>query len=406
MSPLIGVTVAAFEAWNIQYATLTDKAAKDFSRSRASPSPGRARTTGSPGPTSCAPNMKWSDGKPLTAEDIAWTVNTSREEEWLNHFAVTANLTATAPDPTDGRDQDARVPDPKLPAMDVYILPKHIWGKMRRGRAREVRGRRTASAPARSCSTSSRRASSPASRPTPTTGAASRPSTRSCCASSTTRTRWSPRSRPASSTRRWDIPGARLQRARERRQHRDERGQPGRDSREIAINGGDGLKKPHPALADPEVRKAIAPRDRQGDARGPGARRARQAARDDQPVRPTRSGCPSSSDGQVYEFDLDRANADPRRGRLQGHRRRRRPRDAGRRASRSTSPTCVALRRRDRPEDRRVRHAAGWTRSASPRREKIVERQPAHADHRQGRLRHVRLGLDARTSTRTRCSTT
>ena len=31
MSPLIGVTVAAYEAWNIQYATLTDKAAKDFS---------------------------------------------------------------------------------------------------------------------------------------------------------------------------------------------------------------------------------------------------------------------------------------------------------------------------------------------------------------------------------------
>ena len=30
MSPLIGVTVPALEAWNIQYATLTDKAAKDF----------------------------------------------------------------------------------------------------------------------------------------------------------------------------------------------------------------------------------------------------------------------------------------------------------------------------------------------------------------------------------------
>ena len=27
---LIGVTVAAYEAWNIQYATLTDKAVSDF----------------------------------------------------------------------------------------------------------------------------------------------------------------------------------------------------------------------------------------------------------------------------------------------------------------------------------------------------------------------------------------
>ena len=31
MNPLIGVTVAAYEAWNLQYATLTDKAAEDFS---------------------------------------------------------------------------------------------------------------------------------------------------------------------------------------------------------------------------------------------------------------------------------------------------------------------------------------------------------------------------------------
>ena len=30
MNPLVGVTVPAYEAWNIQYATLTDKAASDF----------------------------------------------------------------------------------------------------------------------------------------------------------------------------------------------------------------------------------------------------------------------------------------------------------------------------------------------------------------------------------------
>jgi peptide/nickel transport system substrate-binding protein len=39
MNPLVGVTVAAYEAWNIQYATLTDKSAKDFS-----PIPGLAQS--------------------------------------------------------------------------------------------------------------------------------------------------------------------------------------------------------------------------------------------------------------------------------------------------------------------------------------------------------------------------
>ena len=39
------------------------------------------------------------------------------------------NLDATAPDPTTVVIK-SKVPDPKLPTMDVYILPEHIWGKM------------------------------------------------------------------------------------------------------------------------------------------------------------------------------------------------------------------------------------------------------------------------------------
>ncbi len=141
MSPLIGVTVAAYEAWNIQYAMLTDKAAKDFSVI-----PGLAKSwEGSDDKLTWTyklrPNMKWSDGKPLTAEDIAWTVNTSREEEWFNHFAVTQNLTAKALDDTTVEIKSS-VPDPKLPVMDVYILPKHIWGKMSPADREEVRRQR------------------------------------------------------------------------------------------------------------------------------------------------------------------------------------------------------------------------------------------------------------------------
>jgi peptide/nickel transport system substrate-binding protein len=129
MSPLIGVTAAAYEAWNIQYATLTDKAAKDFSIIPGLAESWEGSDDGLTWTYKLRPNMKWSDGKPLTAEDIAWTVNTSREEEWINHYAVTQNLTAEALDDTTVEIKSS-VPDPKLPTMDVYILPKHIWGKM------------------------------------------------------------------------------------------------------------------------------------------------------------------------------------------------------------------------------------------------------------------------------------
>ena len=66
-------------------------------------------------------------------------MNTARKEEWLNHSAAIANLTATAPDPHTVVIKSS-VPDPKLPTMDVYILPKHIWGKMSADGARQVRG--------------------------------------------------------------------------------------------------------------------------------------------------------------------------------------------------------------------------------------------------------------------------
>ena len=46
MNVTVGVTVAAYEAWNIQYATLTDKP--------ASPSPGRRQTAARRTRTSCA----------------------------------------------------------------------------------------------------------------------------------------------------------------------------------------------------------------------------------------------------------------------------------------------------------------------------------------------------------------
>jgi peptide/nickel transport system substrate-binding protein len=126
LNPLIGVTVAAYEAWNIQYATLTDKAASDFHTI-----PGLAESwKGSPDKRTWTyklrDGLKWSDGEPLTSEDIAWTVNTSRDEEWINHSATVVNLTATAPDPRTVVLKSS-VDDPKLPTMDVYILPKHIW---------------------------------------------------------------------------------------------------------------------------------------------------------------------------------------------------------------------------------------------------------------------------------------
>ena len=121
-----GYLVSSYELWNLQYATLTDKAADDFETIPGLAESWEASDDGLTYTYTLREGLTWSDGEPLTAEDIAWTINTSRDQEWINHSATTVNLDATAIDDRTVQIVSS-VPDPKLPTMDVYIVPKHIW---------------------------------------------------------------------------------------------------------------------------------------------------------------------------------------------------------------------------------------------------------------------------------------
>jgi peptide/nickel transport system substrate-binding protein len=121
-----GVFVIDYEIWNITLPSLTGKAAADFS---ITPSLAESWTASDDGLTytyTLVDGAKWSDGKPLTADDVVFTINRSVEEQWSAYTGVTGNLTATA---TDARTVvvTSSVPDPRLPIIDSYILPKHIY---------------------------------------------------------------------------------------------------------------------------------------------------------------------------------------------------------------------------------------------------------------------------------------
>jgi peptide/nickel transport system substrate-binding protein len=130
LNPIMGYSAVDYDVWNTQYGTLTNKAAKDFA-----PIPGLAESwQASDGGRTYTYKLRdgltWSDGTPLTAKDIVFTINRSREEEWQNYSAFTQNLTARA---IDDRTVEvtSKIADPKLPGLgDVYILPEHIWGKL------------------------------------------------------------------------------------------------------------------------------------------------------------------------------------------------------------------------------------------------------------------------------------
>src|SRR3989440_10095741 len=80
------------------------------------------------------PNAKWTDGKPLTAADAAWTINTDIKYQGggaANEAGLIAHITrADAPNPTTLVVHYKRAPGNVLGQFQqFFILPKHIWSK-------------------------------------------------------------------------------------------------------------------------------------------------------------------------------------------------------------------------------------------------------------------------------------
>jgi peptide/nickel transport system substrate-binding protein len=122
----VGYLVPEFEVWNMQYAGLTGKSADNFETIPGLAESWEVSDDGLTFTYTLQEGLLWSDGEPLTAEDIAYTINRSRDEEWYNHYSTVENIEATVIDERTVQ-LTSSVPDPKLPTMDVYIVPKHIY---------------------------------------------------------------------------------------------------------------------------------------------------------------------------------------------------------------------------------------------------------------------------------------
>ena len=122
----VGYLVPDFELWNLQYASLTDKAADDFETVPGLAESWEVSDDGLAYTYTLREGLQWSDGEPITAEDVVYTIERSRDEEWANHYSTVQNLDAVAID-----DRTVEIttsfPDPKLPTMDIYIVPEHVY---------------------------------------------------------------------------------------------------------------------------------------------------------------------------------------------------------------------------------------------------------------------------------------
>ena len=90
------------------------------------------------------PNAKWSDGKPLTAKDAAWTINTIvkfSDGPTSNAAGYVANITkAAAPDDTTlVVTYDTPLANALSKMSSITILPEHVWGPLAAGKGEKLK---------------------------------------------------------------------------------------------------------------------------------------------------------------------------------------------------------------------------------------------------------------------------
>lgn len=127
MNPFVGVEAPAYLMYSLNYDLLVNFDVKDLS-----PAPGLAESwenseDGLTWTFKIREGMKWSDGEPLTAHDIAYTWNRVLEER-IGAYISYLNLVETAEAPDDTTFVvTTKKPTTSVLSAYVYTMPEHIW---------------------------------------------------------------------------------------------------------------------------------------------------------------------------------------------------------------------------------------------------------------------------------------
>ena len=249
--------------------------------------------------------MKWSDGEPLTAEDVAYTVNRAATRSGSTTARSSPNLTAKAPAPTTVVIKSS-VPDPKLPTMDVYIVPKHIFEKYDEKAVRSTTAHDGVGSGPYTLD-EFKKGQFARFKANPNYFGGERAARRGRDPQLQQRRRDGRRASRGEVDFAHDVTGAAYDQLANEDGIELVEGNQGAFN-EFAINGGDGLKKPHPALLDPKVREAIAHAiDKQTIVDRVESGHATPADTIAPSANP--AWMPEIPADQKFDFDLDKANA-------------------------------------------------------------------------------------------------
>lgn len=131
LDPRTGDSAVAREVWNIQYPTLTavDPTTLD-------PTAGVAigwtpLATGHGWRYALRPGLTWSDGQPVTATDVVYSLDHARDDHWPYANAMLDGLAARALDAHTVL-LTGNTPGSVLPGLRLHVVPAHVYAQHER----------------------------------------------------------------------------------------------------------------------------------------------------------------------------------------------------------------------------------------------------------------------------------
>jgi peptide/nickel transport system substrate-binding protein len=135
MNPFVGQLSSCYEIWSLNYDLMVGFSAGDYGHPQGAAATGLADSWqvsegGKVWTFHIRSGVKWQDGVPLTAKDVAFTYNYVIKNQLSNYTMYTNFITSvTAPNDNTVVFRCSR-PKANMLNMWVYIVPQHIWGSI------------------------------------------------------------------------------------------------------------------------------------------------------------------------------------------------------------------------------------------------------------------------------------
>jgi peptide/nickel transport system substrate-binding protein len=134
LNPFLGTTSSAYTVWYMNYDPLVGINPADMTPSKeiGLASDWSSSADGKTWTFTIRPDVKWQDGQPLTAADIAFTINLivdNQNATWISYLSTVSKATAVD-DHTVRIDCNHAAPSMLVNLAAFPILPEHIWSKI------------------------------------------------------------------------------------------------------------------------------------------------------------------------------------------------------------------------------------------------------------------------------------